>query len=132
MRSTKRHSCSWKDLHHHQPSLLLCQHISLGNCCHHSLEGGRLLPGYTPLTYHYISSSSKVTAMTKEKTALVIPNAVQICTGSDKYFFTSFAARDKTHVVMFRLWQNSLLDNPALQPELWSWVQSVYGDKTER
>ena len=70
--------------------------------------------------------------MTKEKTALVIPNAVQICTGNDKYFFTSFTARDKTHVVMFRLWQNSLLDNPALQPELWSWVQSVYGDKTER
>lgn len=74
----------------------------------------------------------EVTAMTKEKTALVIPNAVQICTGSDKYFFTSFAARDKTHVVMFRLWQNSLLDSPALQPELWKWVQSVYGDKTER
>ncbi len=73
-----------------------------------------------------------VTAMTKEKTALVIPNAVQICTGSDKYFFTSFAARDKTHVLMFRLWQNSLLDNPALAPELWSWVRSVYGDKTER
>ena len=70
--------------------------------------------------------------MTKEKTALVIPNAVQICTGNDKYFFTSFAARDKTHVVMFRLWQNSLLDNPANQPELWKWVRSVYGDKTER
>ena len=74
----------------------------------------------------------KVTAMTKEKTALVIPNAVQICTGNEKYFFTSFAARDKSHVVMFRLWQNSLLDSPALQPELWKWVQSVYGDKTER
>jgi len=74
----------------------------------------------------------EVTAMTKEKTALVIPNAVQICTGSDKYFFTSFAARDKTHVLMFRLWQNSLLDNPAMAPELWSWVRSVYGDKTER
>ena len=74
----------------------------------------------------------EVTAMTKEKTALVIPNAVQICTGSDKYFFTSFAARDKTHVLMFRLWQNSLLDNPAMASELWSWVRSVYGDKTER
>ena len=74
----------------------------------------------------------QVTAMTKEKTALVIPNAVQICTGSDKYFFTSFAARDKSHVVMFRLWQNSLLDNPALAAELWSWVRSVYGDKTGR
>ena len=34
--------------------------------------------------------------MTKEKTALVIPNAVQICTDSEKLFFTSFTARDKT------------------------------------
>ena len=41
--------------------------------------------------------------MTKEKTALVIPNAVQICTGSEKLFFTSFAARDKTHMMLFRL-----------------------------
>jgi len=74
----------------------------------------------------------QVTAMTKEKTALVIPNAVQICTGTDKYFFTSFTARDKTHVVMFRLWQNSLLDNPAQHAEIWSWVTSVYGDQTSR
>ena len=70
--------------------------------------------------------------MTKEKTALVIPNAVQICTGTEKYFFTSFTARDKTHVVMFRLWQNSLLDNPAQHAEIWSWGTSVYGDQTSR
>lgn len=70
--------------------------------------------------------------MTKEKTALVIPNAVQICTDSEKLFFTSFAARDKTHMMLFRLWQNALLDSPATQTEIWSWVQSVYGVHTNR
>jgi len=74
----------------------------------------------------------EVTAMTKEKTALVIPNAVQICTNSEKLFFTSFAARDKTHMMLFRLWQNALLDSPATQTEIWSWVQSVYGVHTNR
>ena len=44
----------------------------------------------------------EVTAMTKEKTALVIPNAIQICTKAEKYFFTSFATRDKTHMMLFR------------------------------
>merc|ERR1719312_270770 len=74
----------------------------------------------------------EVTAMTKEKTALVIPNAIQICTNSEKLFFTSFAARDKTHMMLFRLWQNALLDSPATQTEIWSWVQSVYGVHTNR
>ena len=91
----------------------------------------------------------QVTAMTKEKTALVIPNAIQICTNSEKLFFTSFAARDKTHMMLFRLvteqqnmslystlyfrlWQNALLDSPATQTEIWSWVQSVYGVHTNR
>ena len=70
--------------------------------------------------------------MTKEKTALVIPNAIQICTATDKYFFTSFTTRDKTHVVMFKLWQNALLDNPAQPAEIWSWVSSVYGGQPSR
>ena len=48
--------------------------------------------------------------MTKERTARVIPNAVQICTPTDKYFFTSFAARDKTYLMLFRVWQNALMD----------------------
>jgi len=72
----------------------------------------------------------EVTAMTKEKTALVIPNAIQICTGHEKYFFTSFAARDKTHMMLFRLWQNALLDSPASHAEIWTWVHSVYGEKS--
>uniref|UniRef100_A0A671KM19 GRAM domain-containing protein n=1 Tax=Sinocyclocheilus anshuiensis TaxID=1608454 RepID=A0A671KM19_9TELE len=51
-----------------------------------------------------------VCSMTKEKTARLIPNAIQLCTDSEKHFFTSFGARDRTYMMMFRLWQNALLD----------------------
>ncbi|XP_040195059.1 protein Aster-C isoform X2 [Rana temporaria] len=51
-----------------------------------------------------------VTSMTKEKTARLIPNAIQISTESEKYFLTSFAARDRSFLNMFRMWQNVLLD----------------------
>jgi len=50
-----------------------------------------------------------VTALTKEKTALVIPNAILVCTDSDKVFFTSFGARDKAYLMLFRVWQNALM-----------------------
>ncbi|TSV15265.1 GRAM domain-containing protein 1B [Bagarius yarrelli] len=51
-----------------------------------------------------------VCSMTKEKTARLIPNAIQLCTDNEKHFFTSFGARDRTYMMMFRLWQNALLD----------------------
>jgi hypothetical protein len=51
-----------------------------------------------------------VTAITKEKTALVIPNAILVCTEGEKLFFTSFGARDKTYLMLFRVWQNALMD----------------------
>uniref|UniRef100_A0A3P9KN13 GRAM domain containing 1A n=1 Tax=Oryzias latipes TaxID=8090 RepID=A0A3P9KN13_ORYLA len=59
-----------------------------------------------------------VTCMTKEKTAKLIPNAIQISTESEKHFFTSFGARDRSFMMIFRLWQNALLDkvNPPPPP----------------
>ena len=53
-----------------------------------------------------------VTSIVKEKTALVIPNAIEISTTKDdeKYFFTSFLARDRAYLMLFKLWQNALLD----------------------
>ena len=52
-----------------------------------------------------------VVGITKEKTALVIPNAIQIVTENDeRHFLTSFAARDRTYMMLFKLWQNALLD----------------------
>jgi len=52
----------------------------------------------------------QVTGLTKEKTALVIPNAIQVTTDNERLFFTSFGARDKTFLMLFRIWQNALLD----------------------
>lgn len=70
-----------------------------------------------------------VSAITKEKTALVIPNAVLICTRTEKYFFTSFVARDKTFLMLFRVWQNALLDQPMSPQEMWQWVGFIFDDK---
>ncbi|XP_075548134.1 protein Aster-B-like isoform X4 [Dermacentor variabilis] len=57
-----------------------------------------------------------VTSMTKEKTARVIPNAVQVCTDHERHFFTSFGARDKTYLMLFRIWQNALMEQEEELP----------------
>ena len=51
-----------------------------------------------------------VRAITKEKTALVIPNAIQISVSSEKYGFSSLVNRDVTFNIIFKCWQNNLLD----------------------
>jgi hypothetical protein len=51
-----------------------------------------------------------IKAVKRERTARVIPNAIQIATETEKYFFTSFAAREKTYTMVFRVWQNALMD----------------------
>uniref|UniRef100_A0A8C6YQK6 GRAM domain-containing protein n=1 Tax=Nothoprocta perdicaria TaxID=30464 RepID=A0A8C6YQK6_NOTPE len=56
-----------------------------------------------------------ITFMTKEKTARLIPNAIQIATKGEKFFFTSFSARDRSYLSIFRLWQNVLLDKVSVQ-----------------
>ncbi|GBM25485.1 GRAM domain-containing protein 1B [Araneus ventricosus] len=70
-----------------------------------------------------------VTSMTKEKTARVIPNAIQITTETEKHFFTSFGARDKTFLMLFRIWQNALIEQPMSSQELWQWVHFSYGEE---
>ncbi|XP_062860368.1 protein Aster-B-like isoform X2 [Trichomycterus rosablanca] len=67
--------------------------------------------------------------MTKEKTARLIPNAIQVCTDTEKHFFTSFGARDRTYMMTFRLWQNALLDKPLCPKELWHFVHQCYGNE---
>ncbi|XP_056141636.1 protein Aster-A [Lampris incognitus] len=68
-----------------------------------------------------------VTSLTKEKTAKLIPNAIQISTDHDKHFFTSFGARDRSYMMIFRLWQNALMDKPLSPRELWNIVHQCYG-----
>ncbi|XP_060524712.1 protein Aster-B-like isoform X2 [Cylas formicarius] len=70
-----------------------------------------------------------VTTITKEKTALVIPNAVLISTKTDKYFFASFVQRDKTYLILFRFWQNALIDKQLSPKEIWQWVHHCYGSE---
>ena len=48
---------------------------------------------------------AEVIAITKEKTAIFIPNAIQVKTVSNKYFFASFVDRDSSHMMLVRLWQ---------------------------
>ncbi|XP_075047755.1 protein Aster-A isoform X2 [Mixophyes fleayi] len=69
----------------------------------------------------------EIRCIKKEKTAKVIPNAIQVCTESDKHFFTSFGARDRSFLLIFRLWQNALLDKTLSPQELWHIVHQCYG-----
>ncbi|XP_051783116.1 protein Aster-C [Erpetoichthys calabaricus] len=70
---------------------------------------------------------SDVISMTREKTARLIPNAIQIVTSNEKYFFTSFAARERSYLNIFRMWQNTLLDKQLTKQEFWQTVQQNYG-----
>ncbi|XP_051257495.1 protein Aster-B-like isoform X3 [Dicentrarchus labrax] len=70
-----------------------------------------------------------ICSMTKEKTARLIPNAIQLCTDNEKHFLTSFGARDRTYMMMFRLWQNALLEKPLCPKELWHFVHQCYGNE---
>ncbi|XP_072316216.1 protein Aster-A isoform X2 [Eucyclogobius newberryi] len=68
-----------------------------------------------------------VISLTKEKTAKLIPNAIQISTDNEKHFFTSFGARDRSFMMIFRLWQNALMDKSLSPKELWHIVHQCYG-----
>ncbi|KAA8580754.1 hypothetical protein FQN60_013712 [Etheostoma spectabile] len=68
-----------------------------------------------------------VITMTREKTARLIPNAIQVCTSTEKFFFTSFSAREKSYQGVFRMWQNTLLDKPLTRSELWQIIKQHYG-----
>ncbi|KAH0625029.1 hypothetical protein JD844_033047 [Phrynosoma platyrhinos] len=80
-----------------------------------------------------------ITFMTKEKTARLIPNAIQIATEGEKFFFTSFSARDRSYLHIFRLWQNALLEKirkahtscskRLTKQEFWQLVQQSYGSE---
>ncbi|XP_041088531.1 protein Aster-C [Polyodon spathula] len=68
-----------------------------------------------------------VTSMSKEKTARLIPNAIQIGTNNEKFFFTSFATRERSYLSIFRVWQNALLNKNLTKQDFWHMVQHNYG-----
>ncbi|XP_072049872.1 protein Aster-B-like [Amphiura filiformis] len=69
----------------------------------------------------------EITAITKERTIRFIPNAIQITTEGEKYFFTSFMSRDKTYMLLFRVWQNALIGQKMSPDEYWTRVHGNYG-----
>ncbi|KAM9712628.1 protein Aster-C [Menidia menidia] len=73
-------------------------------------------------------SFKDIATMSREKTARLIPNAIQICTSTEKFFFTSFSAREKSYQGVFRMWQNTLMDKPLTSLELWQMVKQHYGN----
>lgn len=79
-------------------------------------------------TYLFLKWTN-ITAISKEKTALVIPNAILLSTEQEKYFMTSFAARDKTYLMLFRIWQNALMGKSMAPQEIWQCVHNVYGEQ---
>ncbi|SPP79243.1 blast:GRAM domain-containing protein 1B [Drosophila guanche] len=102
------------------------------------LVQGRLYVSQNYVCFHanifswetYLSIKWKdVTAITKEKTALVIPNAISIASGKDKYFFATFTSRDKSFLMLFRVWQNTLMNKPFSPQEIWKYVHNCYGEE---
>ncbi|KAL4647293.1 GRAM domain-containing protein 1B isoform X11 [Arapaima gigas] len=55
--------------------------------------------------------------------------SMPLCRTAFFHFFTSFGARDRTYMMMFRLWQNALLDKPLCPKELWHFVHQCYGNE---
>jgi hypothetical protein len=55
----------------------------------------------------------------KMSTALLIPNAIQLVSRSgEKHFFTSFVAREKAYLMLFKVWQHALLSEPFVAKRL--------------
>ncbi|CAF3538908.1 unnamed protein product [Rotaria sp. Silwood1] len=70
-----------------------------------------------------------IVAITREKTAKVIPNAIEIRSNkNEKYFFASFATRDKTYAMIYRIWQSILIDQPISSQQLWNLIHQCYGN----
>jgi len=90
-----------------------------------ALVGDILLQGHLYVTHNYIGFHSNVfgyvtkikllmtsvTAITKEKTAKIIPNAVAVCTETEKHIFTSFMSRDATFNTVTKAWRRALARN---------------------
>jgi hypothetical protein len=69
-----------------------------------------------------------ITKITREKTAKVISNAIEIKSiKGEKYFFASFVTRDKTYTLMHRIWQ-SVLTNQMSTQQVWAMIHEGYGD----
>ncbi|XP_064394347.1 protein Aster-B-like [Halichondria panicea] len=81
----------------------------------------------TLLTIPFLS----VQAITKEKTALVIPNAIQVSTTNEKYGFSSLGNRDMSYNIIFKCWQNVLLEKAISPLGLVQAARKARGESTD-
>ncbi|TGZ69070.1 hypothetical protein CRM22_003941 [Opisthorchis felineus] len=72
----------------------------------------------------------EIIAITKEKTARVIPNAIQIIYSKNhqRFFFTSFSSRERTHAILRKVWENCRNNQSMSIDEIVQQVREIYGD----
>ena len=54
---------------------------------------------------------SDIVSISKDKTAIFIPNAISVVANEEKYFFTSFSARDKAYDLLYQVWKAASCSN---------------------
>lgn len=97
--SSLDYSCAW------QKEILIQgrMYISGNYLCFHA----NFLKWETRLTLHF----RDIVLITREKTAKVIPNAIEFKNNkNEKYFFASFATRDKTFATISKIWKTISID----------------------
>lgn len=70
---------------------------------------------------------SQVIGITKERTALVIPNAITILTNNSKYPFSSFVSRDIVHSILMFIWINTQSESMKSPRELYCLARRTWG-----
>ncbi|CAH8498845.1 unnamed protein product [Schistosoma mattheei] len=80
---------------------------------------------------------NEIVAITKEKTARVIPNAIQILYSKnhERFFFTSFASRERSYAILRKVWENCRNHQTLVQinqtmsiDEILQQIRDMYGD----
>ncbi|XP_018650033.1 hypothetical protein Smp_212360 [Schistosoma mansoni] len=72
---------------------------------------------------------NEIVAITKEKTARVIPNAIQILYSKnhERFFFTSFASRERSYAILRKVWENCRNHQMSID-EILQQIRDMYGD----
>ncbi|CAH8517021.1 unnamed protein product [Schistosoma curassoni] len=73
---------------------------------------------------------NEIVAITKEKTARVIPNAIQILYSKnhERFFFTSFASRERSYAILRKVWENCRNHQTMSIDEILQQIRDMYGD----
>ncbi|CAF2512240.1 unnamed protein product [Rotaria sp. Silwood2] len=75
------------------------------------------------------SKFQDIIRITREKTAKAIPNPIEIRSNkNEKNIFASFATRDKSYAMIYRIWQTVLIDQPISSQQLRNMIHQSYGN----